>query len=99
MYLGQVRNVTNAFTWLSPSCQSDIADYSLPGPVFRRHVAAGEKRPFKGSVMVLNDTTKENIWKKLATDVYVTENIWDLEKAQIIPFQTVLRLGHEHASQ
>ena len=49
--------------------------------------------------MMLDDTTKENIWKKLATDVYVTENIWDLEKAQIISFQTGLGIGHEHASQ
>ena len=62
-------------------------------------MAAGEKRPFNESVMMLNDTGKEKIWKKLATDVYVTENIWDLEKAQIIPFQTGPGTGHEHASQ
>ena len=87
MYLGQVIR--------HPSLPSYVSLTSA-GPVFQHHVAATEKRPFKGSVMVVNDTDKENIWKKLSSDVYVKEKIWDLEKAQVIPFQTVLRLGREN---
>lgn len=51
----------------------------------------GQQRPFKGSAMVVNDQSREGIAKKIASDIYVQERIWDLEKAQIIPFRTVMR--------
>ena len=41
--------------------------------------------------MVINDQSRERIAKMIALDVYVREGIWDLEKAQIIPFRTVMR--------
>lgn len=41
--------------------------------------------------MVINDQSKEGIVKMIASDVYVRERVWDLEKAQIMPFRTIMR--------
>lgn len=41
--------------------------------------------------MVVNDQSREGIAKIIGSDVYVQEGVWDLDKAQIIPFRTVMR--------
>jgi hypothetical protein len=41
--------------------------------------------------MVINDQSREGIAKIIGSDVYVQEGVWDLDKAQIIPFRTVMR--------
>jgi hypothetical protein len=41
--------------------------------------------------MVINDQSREGIANIIASDVYVQERVWDLEKAQIIPFRTIMR--------
>ncbi|CRG88162.1 hypothetical protein PISL3812_05189 [Talaromyces islandicus] len=65
---------------------------SWAGPVFEKHTFPGNpRRPFKGSVMVVNDVSKEAIWERLKGDPYVQEKIWDMDKAQVIPFVTSFR--------
>jgi hypothetical protein len=41
--------------------------------------------------MVVNDVSKEAIWERLKGDPYVQEKIWDMDKAQVIPFITKFR--------
>ncbi|KAH8693931.1 hypothetical protein BGW36DRAFT_383996 [Talaromyces proteolyticus] len=65
---------------------------SWAGPVFDKHTFPGNpRRPFKGSVMVVNDVSKEAIWDRLKSDPYVQEKIWDMDKARVIPFVTKFR--------
>ncbi|PHH67762.1 hypothetical protein CDD82_1151 [Ophiocordyceps australis] len=64
---------------------------SWAGPLFTKHIEASKTRPFKGSAMVLNDRDKNGILKRLSEDVYVKENIWDLDNALIAPFRTLRR--------
>jgi hypothetical protein len=61
--------------------------------VFDEHVPAGLKRPFKGSVMVVNATGPESILEKLRSDPYIQENIWNLKKTEFIPFKTHFRIS------
>ncbi|KAI5813462.1 hypothetical protein BZA77DRAFT_346363 [Pyronema omphalodes] len=46
---------------------------------------------FSGSVVVATGETKEEVIEKLKQDPYTTENVWDWEKAQIIPFLCAVR--------
>lgn len=52
---------------------------------------SSQPRPFKGSAIVLNDQSKDSIISRLASDVYVKERIWDLDRAIIVPFRTLIR--------
>lgn len=62
------------------------------GPIFEKHTFPGNpRRPFKGSVMVVNDVSKEQIWERLKSDPYIQERIWDLDNARVIPFVTNMR--------
>lgn len=67
--------------------------YSLtivPGPIFDKHVDVDiTKRPFKGSVMVVNEKSWDGFMEKVQTDMYIKERIWDLEKTKFIPFRTL----------
>lgn len=69
---------------------------SWAGPVFREaciRTTPGEKedRKFMGSVMIVNDTSRENIYDKLKSDPFIVEGIWDWEKAEVLAFRTVER--------
>ncbi|KAK8104651.1 uncharacterized protein PG998_011684 [Apiospora kogelbergensis] len=65
---------------------------SWAGPVFEKHVDADiSKRPFKGSVMVVNEGSWEALMERLKSDPYIQEKIWDLGKTSFIPFRTIMR--------
>lgn len=60
------------------------------GPIFEKHIDADiTKRPFKGSVMVVNEQSWDGFMEKVQTDMYIKERIWDLEKTKFIPFRTL----------
>jgi hypothetical protein len=60
------------------------------GPIFDKHVDVDiTKRPFKGSVMVVNEQSWDGFMEKVQTDMYIKERIWDLEKTKFIPFRTL----------
>lgn len=45
--------------------------------------------------MVVNDKNRKDFMSRIESDVYVKEGVWDLDKAQVIPFRTLLRWqGH-----
>ncbi|KAG4443836.1 hypothetical protein IFR05_000672 [Cadophora sp. M221] len=70
---------------------------SWGGPRFEKHVEGGERRPFCGSVLVMNGGSKEEVLEKINDDVYVQQKVWDLENAQIYPFVTRSRKDHEES--
>jgi hypothetical protein len=45
----------------------------------------------KGSAMLIGAKTREEVIERLKKDVYVQEGVWDVEKAEIIPFKSALR--------
>jgi hypothetical protein len=45
----------------------------------------------KGSAMLIGAKTKEEVLERLKKDVYVSGEVWDFEKLQIIPFKSALR--------
>ena len=77
------------YVWFDKTERTSIKNSS--GPLFTKHVDAGQLRPFKGSAIVLNDLDRESILSRLAGDVYVKENIWDVNNALILPFRTLIR--------
>ncbi|EKD14743.1 YCII-related domain protein [Drepanopeziza brunnea f. sp. 'multigermtubi' MB_m1] len=64
--------------------------FSPQGPVFKEHVVEGI-RPFIGSVMVVNASSRDEVRSILEGDVFVTQGIWDWEKVKILPFRTTFR--------
>jgi uncharacterized protein YciI len=46
---------------------------------------------FKGSAMLLMAESEEQARELLKKDIYVRSGVWDLEKAQIIPFKSAVR--------
>ncbi|TGZ83161.1 YCII-related domain protein [Ascodesmis nigricans] len=46
---------------------------------------------FKGSALTAYASSKEELMEKLNSDPYAVHGVWDMEKAQIIPFKCALR--------
>ncbi|KAL4898351.1 hypothetical protein BDV59DRAFT_3275 [Aspergillus ambiguus] len=61
------------------------------GAMVDKHPARAEKVPFRGSMMIYTGETAEDVWKVLTKDIYATSGVWDLEKAQVIPFISAIR--------
>ncbi|KAF3181031.1 hypothetical protein TWF225_004006 [Orbilia oligospora] len=61
------------------------------GVMLHEHIKEGETPKFKGSIMLFSVETKEEIWEMIKSDKYVENDVWDLEKVEIIPFKTALR--------
>ena len=48
----------------------------------------GEGPKFKGSIMLAQCDTKEEVLKVVEEDIYTKSGVWDLEKMQIYPVRT-----------
>lgn len=48
-------------------------------------------RPFKGSVMVVNDRNRQGFLDKIQSDVYIRDGVWNIYEAQVMYFRTLLR--------
>jgi hypothetical protein len=48
-------------------------------------------RPFKGSVMVVNDRNHQGFLDKIQSDVYIRDGVWNIHEAQMMYFRTLLR--------
>ncbi|PHH66886.1 hypothetical protein CDD81_5238 [Ophiocordyceps australis] len=46
---------------------------------------------FAGSALICHAESKEQILEQLREDVYATEGVWDVDKAQIYPFICAFR--------
>ncbi|RWQ97368.1 hypothetical protein C8Q69DRAFT_504037 [Paecilomyces variotii] len=63
------------------------------GAMFQdQHPAEGQTPNFKGSMIIVMANTAAEAKEILSKDVYVTEGVWDFDAAQIIPFQSAVRM-------
>ncbi|WAO85882.1 YCII domain-containing protein [Fusarium falciforme] len=70
-----------------------IASGTLPagGAIFEKHPVDGEPALFKGSVVVYSAESIDEVHKIIENDVYATSGVWDLEKAQVLPYVPAVR--------
>ncbi|KAL5356304.1 hypothetical protein BJX96DRAFT_142614 [Aspergillus floccosus] len=61
------------------------------GAMVERHPEEGEGVSFKGSMMIYTGESIEDVRENLMKDIYASSGVWDLEKAQIIPFISAIR--------
>lgn len=72
--------------------QLGMTDKHTSGPLFQRPVPVDHpRRPFCGSIMVVNDETPRSIFTKLSSDIYVKEDIWNMEDTRIFSMRTLKR--------
>ncbi|KAF3915958.1 hypothetical protein AA313_de0206996 [Arthrobotrys entomopaga] len=53
------------------------------GVMLHEHIKEGETPKFKGSVMLFQAETKEEVMEIVKGDVYVDNDVWDLEKVLV----------------
>ncbi|KAI9930839.1 hypothetical protein ASPWEDRAFT_47814 [Aspergillus wentii DTO 134E9] len=63
----------------------------IGGATFDHHPTGGETPAFNGSMLIVVVENEEQVWEILKNDVYVKNGVWDLERAQIIPFKSAVR--------
>ncbi|KAJ5665729.1 YCII-like protein [Penicillium maclennaniae] len=61
------------------------------GAMLEAHPADGETPSFKGSMLLALAESEAEVRALLEKDVYVSNGVWDMEKAQIIPFKSAVR--------
>ncbi|KAJ5405230.1 hypothetical protein N7465_006514 [Penicillium sp. CMV-2018d] len=61
------------------------------GAIFEKHPEEGQDALFKGSVIVYSANDAEEVCGILEKDVYATSGVWDLSKAQILPYVPAVR--------
>ncbi|KAH8103575.1 hypothetical protein BXZ70DRAFT_740227 [Cristinia sonorae] len=49
-----------------------------------------ESPKMKGSLMVYEATSIDEVWKLIKEDIYYTSNVWDKERLQIFPFKVAV---------
>ncbi|KAK1569867.1 uncharacterized protein LY79DRAFT_594627 [Colletotrichum navitas] len=64
---------------------------ALGGAMFGEHPTEGKTPSFKGSVIIYTAKDAEEAWELIRNDVYAKSDVWDLEKAQVIPFKSAVR--------
>ncbi|PYH95145.1 YCII-related domain protein [Aspergillus ellipticus CBS 707.79] len=63
------------------------------GAMLESHPKEGERLSFQGSMLVVVAESKEEAEKIIQNDIYTRSGVWNLEKAQIIPFKSAVRVG------
>ncbi|KAL4814829.1 hypothetical protein BDW67DRAFT_186386 [Aspergillus spinulosporus] len=63
----------------------------LGGAMLKSHPQEGEKWLFEGSVIIVSGETAQEALEIVKNDAYATHGVWDIEKAQIIPFVSAIR--------
>ncbi|CDM27930.1 hypothetical protein DTO013E5_9013 [Penicillium roqueforti] len=61
------------------------------GAMLNAHPADGETPSFKGSMVMAVAENEAQVLELLNNDIYTTTGVWDMEKAQIIPFKSAVR--------
>jgi hypothetical protein len=61
--------------------------------MLEEQIKEGDSSPpkMKGSAMLVGAKTEEEVLERLKKDVYVSGEVWDWDKVQIIPFKSALR--------
>ncbi|KAI9044834.1 YciI family protein [Aspergillus affinis] len=61
------------------------------GAMVESHPVEGETPSFKGSMLVYAATNVEEVKDIIKSDIYTSSGVWDVEKAQIIPYISAVR--------
>ena len=61
------------------------------GAMLEEPLAEGAAPKMSGSCMLIGAKTREEVIERLKRDKYVSNEVWDWEKVQIIPFKSALR--------
>ncbi|PYH88626.1 hypothetical protein BO71DRAFT_391211 [Aspergillus ellipticus CBS 707.79] len=61
------------------------------GAMVDSHPEEGKQLSFKGSMIVVTGETVEEVNQLIQNDVYAKSGVWDLEKAQVIPYISAVR--------
>ncbi|PYI23992.1 hypothetical protein BO99DRAFT_398572, partial [Aspergillus violaceofuscus CBS 115571] len=61
------------------------------GAMVDAHPEEGKLLSFKGSMIVVTGETVEEVHELINNDIYAKSGVWDLEKAQIIPYISAVR--------
>ncbi|KAF2279662.1 uncharacterized protein EI97DRAFT_183258 [Westerdykella ornata] len=61
------------------------------GAMLASPLVPGETPKMTGSAMLIGAKTKEEVIERIKRDIYVTNEVWDWSKIQIIPFKSALR--------
>ncbi|KAH8693138.1 hypothetical protein BGW36DRAFT_35059 [Talaromyces proteolyticus] len=56
------------------------------------HPTEGSTPQFKGSMVIIQAGSLEEVRGILSKDVYTQSGVWDLENTQIIPYKSAVRL-------
>ncbi|QVM08869.1 hypothetical protein D8B26_003542 [Coccidioides posadasii str. Silveira] len=59
----------------------------MGGAVLSHHPKNGEAPPMKGSALIVQADSEEEIRDILAKDVYATSGVWDLDNVKVYPFR------------
>lgn len=57
------------------------------------HTPPGETMAFKGSMGIYHVENIEEVWKLIKADPYAVNDVWDLDKVQIIPVSLLSSCG------
>ncbi|RAL16476.1 uncharacterized protein BO97DRAFT_420777 [Aspergillus homomorphus CBS 101889] len=71
----------------------DSGKVVLGGAMLDQHPNPGDAVSFKGSVLMFVAESKEEVEELVKNDIYSKSDVWDLEKAQIIPFKSAARVA------
>ncbi|TDZ54516.1 Aspercryptin biosynthesis cluster protein B [Colletotrichum trifolii] len=61
------------------------------GAMFEQHPAEGRQTVFKGSMIIYTVRNVDEAWELIRNDIYAKSDVWDLEKAQVIPYVSAVR--------
>ncbi|GJC77393.1 aspercryptin biosynthesis cluster protein B [Colletotrichum liriopes] len=64
---------------------------AVGGAMFTEHPTEGKTPSFTGSALIYTVKDAEEAWELIRNDIYAKSDVWDLEKAQVIPFKSAVR--------
>ncbi|WEW55486.1 hypothetical protein PRK78_000917 [Emydomyces testavorans] len=64
----------------------------MGGAVLSHHPKEGEAPPMKGSALIIQADSEEEIRETLAKDIYATSGVWDLDNMKFYPFRCALNV-------
>jgi len=70
---------------------SEKGIFTWGGVMLDEHMKDGEVPKFRGSILTIEADTKEEVWGIINSDIYVKNDVWDVEKVEIYPFRTAVR--------
>ncbi|QIW98197.1 hypothetical protein AMS68_003715 [Peltaster fructicola] len=69
----------------------DAGNFVLAGVTLDEPITPSKLPSINGSVLLVVAATREDVLEIVKKDIYNENNVWDWEKAQIIPFKSAAR--------